>query len=201
MPVRPNSQLTKRDLGTYDFKLLNAIEAVANSAPYLGNEVYRNDLILDNELRTSTALTCFFLDGEVAELQPGFNLLTFNLLPHYRPSDRALSAEDKLQSRLPLFAWSTAPTNDNHYDLRSARTVAILLGCEGCGRRGCFSTRHPNWNTQHATVKWKDTVVVREIRHLANGKLRSLSPDGVQWLPEDNVWIGEEQLNAWKAKI
>jgi hypothetical protein len=66
--------LTKRDLGTYDFKLLSAIEAVANSAPYLGNEVYQNDLILDNELRTSTALTCFFLDGEVAELQPGFNL-------------------------------------------------------------------------------------------------------------------------------
>jgi hypothetical protein len=60
----------------YDYKkLLNAIEPVANSAPYLGKEVYRNDLILDNELRTSTALTCFFLDGEVAELQPGFNLL------------------------------------------------------------------------------------------------------------------------------
>ncbi len=55
-------------MGTYDSKLLNAIESVANSAPYLGNAVYRNDLILDNELRTSTALTCFFLGGEVAEL-------------------------------------------------------------------------------------------------------------------------------------
>jgi hypothetical protein len=76
MPVRPNRRLAKRDLSTYDFKLLNAIKAVANSAPYLGNEVYRNDLILDNELRTNTALTCFFLDGEVAELQPGFNLLS-----------------------------------------------------------------------------------------------------------------------------
>ncbi len=32
MPVRPNRQLTKRDLGSYDFKLLNAIKAVANSA-------------------------------------------------------------------------------------------------------------------------------------------------------------------------
>ncbi len=67
--------MTKHDLGTYDFRLLNAVESVANSTPYLGNEVLRNDLILDNELRTSTALTCFFLDGEVAELQPDFNLL------------------------------------------------------------------------------------------------------------------------------
>jgi hypothetical protein len=75
LPGKPNRQLTKHDLGTYDFRLLNAIESMANSAPYLGKEVFRNDLILDNELRTSTALTCFFLDGEVTELQPGFNLL------------------------------------------------------------------------------------------------------------------------------
>jgi hypothetical protein len=75
LPGKPNRQLTKHDLGTYDFKLLNAIESVANSAPYLGNEVFRNKLILDNELRASTAMTCFFLDGEVTELQPGFNLL------------------------------------------------------------------------------------------------------------------------------
>ncbi len=75
LPGRPNRQLTKRDLGAYDFKFLNAIESIANSYPYLGNAVYRNDLTLDNEHRTSTALTCFFLDGEVAELQPGFNLL------------------------------------------------------------------------------------------------------------------------------
>ncbi len=75
LPGKPNRQLTKDDLGSYDFQLLNAIEAVANSLPYLGNEVFRNDLILDNELRTSTALTCFFLDGEGTELQPGFNLL------------------------------------------------------------------------------------------------------------------------------
>ncbi len=75
MPSRPNRQLTKRDLGTYDFRSLNAIEAVANSPPYLGNEVFRNDLILDTELRTSNTLTHFFIDGGVAELQPGFNLL------------------------------------------------------------------------------------------------------------------------------
>ncbi len=76
LPGKPNRQLTKHDLSADDFKLLNAIESVASSAPYLGNAVYRNDIILDNELRTSTALTCFFLDGEVTELQPGFNLLT-----------------------------------------------------------------------------------------------------------------------------
>jgi hypothetical protein len=75
LPGKPNRQLTKHDLGAYDFKLLKAIKSVANNAPYLGNAVYRNDLILDNELRTSNALTCFFLDGEVTELQPGFNLL------------------------------------------------------------------------------------------------------------------------------
>jgi hypothetical protein len=75
LPGKPNRQLTKYDLSTYDLQVLNAIESVANSAPYLGNESYRNDLILDNELRTSTVLTCFFLDGEVTELQPGFNLL------------------------------------------------------------------------------------------------------------------------------
>jgi hypothetical protein len=65
------------DLGSYDYRSLNAIEAVANSALYLGNEkVFRNDLILDTtELRTSNALTHFFIDGEVAELQPGFNRL------------------------------------------------------------------------------------------------------------------------------
>jgi hypothetical protein len=67
--------LTKLDLGACDFQLLNEIESVGNSLPYLGNEVFRNDLILDSELRTSTALACFFLDGEVTELQPGFNLL------------------------------------------------------------------------------------------------------------------------------
>jgi hypothetical protein len=55
MPVRPHRQLTKRDPGTFDFKLLNSTEAVANSAPYLGDVSHRNDLILDTELRTSNA--------------------------------------------------------------------------------------------------------------------------------------------------
>ncbi len=67
--------MTKRNLGAFDFRLLNAIEAVANSAPYLGNVVFDNDLILDTELRTSTALAHFFIDGEVAELQSGYNIL------------------------------------------------------------------------------------------------------------------------------
>ncbi len=39
LPGRPNQQLTKRDLSSYDFKLLNAIESLANSASYLGNTV------------------------------------------------------------------------------------------------------------------------------------------------------------------
>jgi hypothetical protein len=81
-----------------------------------------------------------------------------------------------------------------------------MTHCEGCGRQGhtaakCFSSRHPNWNTRHATVPWKDTAVAQEIRILANGDLRSLPPDGVQWLPEDKLWIGGEKLKAWRAKI
>jgi hypothetical protein len=74
LPVRPHRQLTKRDLGSFDFKLLNSIEAVANSAPYLGDVGHRNDLILDMELRTSNALTTFFRGGGVVELQPGYDL-------------------------------------------------------------------------------------------------------------------------------
>jgi hypothetical protein len=68
-------KLTKRDLGDYDGKALHAIEAIANSASYLGGEAYRNALILDTELRSSNVLAHFFRDGGVAELQPGFNLL------------------------------------------------------------------------------------------------------------------------------
>ncbi len=49
LPI-PNKQLTKRDLGTYDYGSLTAIEAVASSVPYSGNVVYRNNLILDTEL-------------------------------------------------------------------------------------------------------------------------------------------------------
>ncbi len=50
-------------------------------------------------------------------------------------------------------------------------------------------------------MKWKDSAIAKEIRKLANGKLRSLPPDGVQWLPEDNLWSGGEKLKAWKARI
>ncbi len=31
--------------------------------------------------------------------------------------------------------------------------------------------------------------------------MRSLPPDGVQWLSEDNFWAGGEKLKAWKAKL
>jgi hypothetical protein len=385
--------------GTYDFRLLNAIEYVANSAPYLGNASFRNDLIIDNELRTSTALTCFFLDGEVTELEPGFNLLrdehawkrvpntvffnairmawnnfsrratygqsgtssasseqrnadvvwlegwcphahlfpqdrlrmTFlhlevldirararqldhwieNCSMHKEPSwlalgrylkriwQRELEGKRALkQSRptvvckwqppgpelhegnrvrckegpicfaldfisqwhkeyrfvvgfleemeatvafSPLENWgsdifdaskplgfnlaqhqpsrdqtSTAsaaprgssegtsssqrpraqrkqaaghadpfcredrpPANDNPYAPRAAHPEAGILGCDGCGREGhtaeqCYFKRHPNWNSQHATVKRKESAIAKEIRKLANGLLRSL---------------------------
>ncbi len=67
--------MTKRDLGGCNTNLLTEIETIANSHPYLGEIGWRNDLILDNELRTSRTLTCFFLDGGIRVLQPGFNLL------------------------------------------------------------------------------------------------------------------------------
>jgi hypothetical protein len=75
LPARSNRQLTKRDLWSFDLKLLNSsIEALANSAPYLGDVNFRNDLILDTELRTSNALTIFFRNGGVVELQPGYDI-------------------------------------------------------------------------------------------------------------------------------
>jgi hypothetical protein len=75
LPGIPKRQLTKHDLGACDTNLLSTIEAMANSHPYLGEIGWRNDLILDNELRSSRTLTCFFLDGGITQLQPGFNLL------------------------------------------------------------------------------------------------------------------------------
>jgi hypothetical protein len=80
-----------------------------------------------------------------------------------------------------------------------------MLGCDGFGREGhtadqCYSKRHPNWNSQHATVKWKESAIAKEIRKLANGHLRSLPPDGIQWRPEDNLLVGGEKLKAWKAR-
>jgi hypothetical protein len=74
LPVLPHRQLTKRDLGAFDVKLLDSIEAVANSASYLGDVSHRNDLIFDTELRTSNAPTAFFRDGGVTDLQPGYDL-------------------------------------------------------------------------------------------------------------------------------
>ncbi len=51
LPGKLNRQLTKRDLGACDTDLLYEIETTANSHPYLGEIVWRNDLILDNELK------------------------------------------------------------------------------------------------------------------------------------------------------
>jgi hypothetical protein len=107
----------------------------------------------------------------------------------------------------PIHREDRLPANKNPYAPRAARTEAGILGCDGCGREGhaaepCFCKRHPNWNTQHATVKRKDSAIAKEIRLLANGYLRSLPPDGVQWLPDDKLWIGGEKLiKAWKAKL
>jgi hypothetical protein len=48
------------------------------------------------------------------------------------------------------------------------RSAPVEVGCEGCGRKGhtaeqCRCSMHPNWNADHATVKWKDTAVAKEI--------------------------------------
>jgi hypothetical protein len=103
----------------------------------------------------------------------------------------------------PMCREERTTAGDSHPAPRAAR---MNVGCEGYGRRGhtaeqCKCNRHPNWNAQHATVKWKDSAVAREIKILTNGEVRSLPPDGVQWLPADRVWIGGEQLKAWKARI
>jgi hypothetical protein len=86
------------------------------------------------------------------------------------------------------------------------RAESGILVCDGCGREGhtaeqCYFRRHPNWKSQHATVKWKESAIAKEIRKLAIGNLRFLPPDGVQLLPEDNLWTGGEKLKAWKAKM
>jgi hypothetical protein len=98
----------------------------------------------------------------------------------------------------PIRREERPTAGDSHYAPRAARTD---VGCEGCGRRGltaerCKVNKHPNWNVLHATMKWKDTTVAQEIKLLANGEVRSLPPDGVQWIPADKVWIRGEQLKA-----
>ncbi len=66
---------------------------------------------------------------------------------------------------------------------RAPKAARRDVGCEGCERirytaEECKCNRHPNWNAQHATVKWKDTAVALEIKLLTNGELRSLPPNG-----------------------
>jgi hypothetical protein len=91
--------------------------------------------------------------------------------------------EDRLHAN-PIRQEDRLHANENLYAPRAARAEAGILGCDGCGRKGhtaeqCFCKRHPNWNTQQGSVKWKDSAIAKEIRHLANGNLRSLPPEGV----------------------
>ncbi len=53
LPGKPNRQLTKHDLIACSTSLLTELETIANSHPYDGNVFWRNELILDNVLRTS----------------------------------------------------------------------------------------------------------------------------------------------------
>jgi hypothetical protein len=81
-----------------------------------------------------------------------------------------------------------------------------VLGCEGCGKRGhsaaqCGHQNHPNWSTQFATVLFKDSAIGKAIKSLADGNVRSLLPDGVQWVPEGNYWTRGDKLQSWLDKI
>jgi hypothetical protein len=115
-----------------------------------------------------------------------------------RQEDRLQANPIRQKDRLhanPICQEDRLHANENPYAPRAARAEAGILGCDGCGREGhtakqCFCKRHPNWNTQHGSVKWKDSAIAKEIRKLANGNLRSLPSEGVQWLPDDKVWIG-----------
>jgi hypothetical protein len=128
-----------------------------------------------------------------------------------RGSSEGTSSQQRPRAQRKQAAGRTAPfrredhppANVNPY---VPRAESGILGCDGCGRKGhtaeqCYSRKHPNWNSQHATVKWKDSAIAEEIRKLANGNLRSLPPDGVQWLPKNNFWAGGEKIKAWKAKL
>ena len=82
---------------------------------------------------------------------------------------------------------------DSHSVPREARRD---VGCEGCGMRGhtasqCRSNRHPNWNAQHATVRWKDTEVAQQIKFLANGKVRSLPLMACNGFPQTESGLEE----------
>jgi hypothetical protein len=125
-----------------------------------------------------------------------------------RGSSEGTSSQQRPRAQHKQAAGRTAPfrredhppANVNSYVPRAGSGI---LGCDGCGREGhtaeqCYFRKHPNWNSQHATVKWKDSTIAKEIRKLANGNLRSLPPDGVPWLPEDNLWAGGKKLKAWK---
>ncbi len=99
---------------------------------------------------------------------------------------------------LPRRILTTAPEQQ-----RRRQPQLAVKGAAGRGiRHPCAkSFRHPNWNSQHATIPYKNSVIGQAIKRLTNGQLRSLPPNGVQWLPADEVWTGGEALRSWKASI
>jgi hypothetical protein len=98
------------------------------------------------------------------------------------------------------------PKHNDYYGPRAARVEASALDrCDGCGKLGhpaakCKQRSHPNWNSQHMTIPFKDSPIGRAIKLRANGILRSLPPAGVEWLPADDVWTGGELLKSWTDK-
>ncbi len=78
-------------------------------------------------------------------------------------------------------------------------------GCEGCGRRGhtaeqCKCKRHPNWNSQHATLKWKDCAVAQAIKVLANGEVRSLPRMVCNGFQQTESGSGESSLELGRTR-
>ncbi len=66
------------------------------------------------------------------------------------------------------------PAQDSYYGPRATSAETTAMGCEECGRKGhtasmCKISRHPNWNSQHATVPYKNSVIGQAIKRLTNG--------------------------------
>ncbi len=73
--------------------------------------------------------------------------------------------EDRLHTN-PIRQEDRLHANENTYAPRAARAETGILGCDGCGREGhtaeqCYFRRHLNWNTQHSSVKWKDSAIAK----------------------------------------
>jgi hypothetical protein len=118
-------------------------------------------------------------------------------------------AQQRQAARLPISKRQEErpPAQDSYYGPRATKAETTAIGCEECGRKGqpasmCKSFRHPNWNSQHATVPYKNSVIGQAIKRLTSSQLRSSPQNGVQWLPVDEVWTGGEALiRSWKASI